>query len=73
MTQRSKIVYLIISIIFFIAFDLYFSELILNDLRFKSTTNPVFDLIFVQNTGAAFSILENYINFLICFSIFLIA
>lgn len=31
-------------------------------------TNPVFDLIFIQNTGAAFSILENSKIFLISFS-----
>ena len=31
-------------------------------------SNPVFDLIFIQNTGAAFSILENSKIFLISFS-----
>ena len=35
-------------------------------------TNPVFDLIFIQNTGAAFSILENSKIFLISFSAFAI-
>ena len=69
MTRINKIAYLIISIIFFIIFDLYFSELILNDLRYKATSNPIFDLIFVQNTGAAFSILENSKSFLISFSL----
>ena len=69
MTRINKIIYLIFSIIFFVIFDLYFSELILNDLRFKFTANPFFDLIFVQNTGAAFSILENSKTFLIIFSV----
>lgn len=69
MSIQNKIIYFIISLIFFICFDLYFSELILNDLRFKVQENGFVDLIFVQNTGAAFSILENYKLFLIVFSI----
>jgi len=70
MSKTGKISYFIMSIIFFIAFDLYFTNLILNSLRFKITENPVLDLIFVQNTGAAFSILENSKLFLIIFSVF---
>lgn len=35
-------------------------------------SNPIFDLIFIQNTGAAFSILENSKIFLISFSAFAI-
>lgn len=72
MSKTSKIIYFLISSIFFMVFDLYFAELILNDLRFKASENPIFDLIFVQNTGAAFSILENSKLFLITFSIFAI-
>lgn len=69
MPKNNKIVYFIISLIFFVVFDLYFSEQILNNLRFKMPENPLIDLIYVQNTGAAFSILENYSTFLIIFSI----
>ena len=69
MSKLSKLVYFIISVIFFIVFDLYFSELILSSLRFNFEPNPIFDLIFVQNTGAAFNILENSQLFLIIFSI----
>lgn len=69
MTKDNKIIYLLVSIIFFIVFDLYFSALILDVLRFKVPQNPLIDLIFVQNTGAAFSILEDYKLFLISFSI----
>ena len=69
MTALNKIIYFSVSIIFFIVFDLYFSELILESLRFKMVDNPILDLIFVQNTGAAFSILENFQLFLIVFSI----
>lgn len=68
MTKASKIAYLITTSIFLIIFDLYFSGIILDSLRFKLKENPVFDLIFVQNTGAAFSILENSKVFLILFS-----
>lgn len=69
MNKRNKIIYFLISIIFFIIFNLYFSALILEDLRFKAPKTELFDLIFVQNTGAAFSILENYSLFLISFAI----
>ena len=68
MSKANKIIYLLISIVFFIAFDLYFSNLILTSLRFNISENPILDLIFVQNTGAAFSILENSKVFLIGFS-----
>ena len=68
MSKTNKIIYLLISIVFFIAFDLYFSNLILTSLRFNICENPILDLIFVQNTGAAFSILENSKIFLIGFS-----
>lgn len=70
MSRISKTIYFFVAIMFFISFDMYFSNLILETLRFKLIKNPVLDLIFVQNTGAAFSILENSKLFLIIFSIF---
>lgn len=69
MTKLNKIIYFIVSLIFFIGFDLYFSDLILNDIRFKVAENKFMSLIFVQNTGAAFNILEDYKIFLILFAI----
>ena len=69
MSKTSKIIYFIISVIFFIVFDFYFSNLIIDSLRFTQQNNPLVDLIFVQNTGAAFSILENYTGFLISFAV----
>ena len=69
MTKAKKVLYLLITTIFFVVFNLCFSDLILNDFRFKMTENPFLDLIFVQNTGAAFSILENSKIFLILFSL----
>lgn len=69
MSKTNKLIYFFISIVFFIVVDIYFSEFIIETLRFKTNENPIFDLIFVQNTGAAFSILENSQIFLIAFSI----
>lgn len=69
MSKINKIIYLIITTIFFICFDLYFTELILSDIRYKLPKNDLFDLIFIQNTGAAFNILEDYKVFLVAFAI----
>ena len=71
MTKTSKISYFLVSIIFFIAFDIYFSNIMMSCVE-TMPSNPVFDLIFIQNTGAAFSILENSKIFLISFSAFAI-
>lgn len=73
MTKTSKIAYLLISTVFFIIFDIFFSGIIINSARFKIPENPLLDLIYVQNTGAAFNILENSKIFLIGFSVFAIA
>ncbi len=72
MSRLSKITYLIFTLIFFIAFDLYFSNYILNSLRFNFNANSILEFIFVQNTGAAFSILEDSQLFLIIFSMLMI-
>lgn len=69
MSKISKIIYFFISIVFFTIFDLYLSEKIIKHFRFQLPENNLFDLIFVQNTGAAFSIFENSRVFLIIFSI----
>lgn len=69
MSKLSKIIYFFVSVMFFAFFDLYLTEQILNEFRFRLPENNVFDLIFVQNTGAAFSIFENSRIFLIAFSV----
>lgn len=58
MNKVSKIVYFIITVIFFVLSDLFFSEVLI-DSRFNFVPNDIIDLVFVQNTGAAFSLLEN--------------
>ena len=68
MNKISKIIYFFISTIFFIVFDLFASNAVYNNID-ALPSNPVFDLISVQNTGAAFSILQNSKIFLVCFAI----
>lgn len=68
MSRQSKIIYFIISILFFIFFDIFCTDFILKS-RFDFLENPLFDLIYVQNKGAAFSIFENSQIFLIVFAI----
>ena len=56
-------------LIFFILSDIYFSDIILNSLRFNLCKNSFCNLVYVKNTGAAFSLFENFETFLIAFSI----
>lgn len=72
MKKISKIAYFFISVIFFIIFDMFFSNIMLQNLE-ELPENPVLDLIYVQNSGAAFSILQNSKIFLICFAILAMA
>lgn len=67
MSNQSKIVYFLISTIFFVFFDLFFSNLTLNNIA-SFPKNSIFDLFYVKNTGAAFSMLQNSKVFLICFA-----
>ena len=68
MSKNSKIIYLFISLIFFILLDGYMSAQIMNN-GYKLTKNPIFDITFIQNQGAAFNIFDGYKVFLISFSI----
>ena len=67
MTKLSKIVYFFTSFIFFVIFNQYFSSSILKNAD-KLPENNLFDLVFVQNQGAAFNILQGSKIFLISFS-----
>lgn len=51
--------------------DIYFSNALIQNIS-NFPPNPICDLIFTKNTGAAFSILQNSKVFLIAFSIFAI-
>ncbi len=68
MTKTGKIIYLIISVVFFTFFDMLLSDETMKSLS-QTSHNPVLDLVYVKNTGAAFSILQNARLFLILFSI----
>lgn len=68
MSKKSKIIYFLISALFFVFFDLFFSNQILQRVE-DFPKNPVFNLIYVQNTGAAFSILQDAKLFLVSFSV----
>ena len=67
MSKQSKIIYFLISTIFFVLFDLFFSNLTLKSINLFPE-NSIMDLIYVQNSGAAFSMLQDAKIFLICFS-----
>jgi len=65
-----KLMYFIISTVFLIAFDVYFSGYLskissLSQIKFI----PGMTLHYMENTGAAFSILQNAVTFLIVFAI----
>ena len=68
MSKKSKIIYLFITTIFFIIFNFYFTDIILLNAN-KLIENPVFNITFVQNEGAAFNLFDGYKIFLITFSI----
>ena len=67
-TKISKIIYFFISFLFFAVCDLILSDNIIKNMD-ALPQNPLVELIFVQNTGAAFSILQNSRIFLIVFAI----
>ena len=68
MSKNNKIIYLFITSVFFVLFNFFLSEVILQN-GYKLAENPVFDIIFIKNTGAAFNIFEGYKIFLVTFSI----
>lgn len=68
MSKKSKIAYFIISLAFFVLFDLYFSNLLINS-GLKLHNNGIIELVYVQNSGAAFSLLENSPLLLVLFAI----
>ena len=58
-SKTSKIVYFIVVLLFLLMFDLYFSNSIVNSLKYGAiSSNSLFDLVYVTNTGAAFSLLN---------------
>lgn len=68
MSKKSKIIYLFITTIFFVLFNFFLSDIILQN-GYKLDENPVFDITFIQNQGAAFNLFDGYKIFLITFAI----
>ena len=68
MSKNSKIIYLFITALFFILLNLFCSDIILNN-GYKLLGNPIFDITFIKNQGAAFNIFDGYKVFLIVFAI----
>ena len=65
----SKIIYLIVCFVFFLFSDLYLSNLLVSEINNGlSIHNQVFALNYIQNTGAAFSLLRDSREFLIILS-----
>lgn len=70
MKNRSKFVYLAVVFSFFAAINFYFSYLIAHKLTSGWTfSSRLVNIIYVENTGAAFSILQNSTHALILLSI----
>src|ERR1035437_5802752 len=70
MQKNSKLLYLIITISFFMGVSLYFSNLIASKVSAGWIySGGLVNFVFVKNTGAAFSLMENSTKFLILISI----
>ena len=67
MSRTSKIIYLFCSVIFFILLGGYLTEIIIQNGD-KLADNPVLQIVYIRNIGAAFNIFEGFRAFLITFS-----
>lgn len=67
MSKNSKIIYLIITSVFFTVFNFFCSDFILKN-GYLLVKNPIFDITYIQNQGAAFNLFDGYKIFLIIFS-----
>ena len=70
MDKTGRFIYFAICYIFFIFTDIYLSQIIVENIHNGLTVdNPIFSLKYVENTGAAFSILQNSRELLIILSV----
>ena len=70
MRKLNKFLYFFVIFFLFTCFDFYFSNLFSHKLaQGWHFSNSLLNMIYVENTGAAFSILQNSTNFLIFISI----
>ena len=68
MSKISKIIYFFVTTVFFILTDVFLSDFAITN-GYKLPKNPFFELIFISNEGAAFSLFEGFKTFLIVFSL----
>lgn len=70
MKKLSNSIYFCITLVFFSFLDFYFSNLISLKLAHGwHLEGPIFKIVYVENTGAAFSIMQNSTTFLIIISV----
>ena len=70
MKKPSKFIYFLVAFSFFTLLNFYFSNLISYKLAHGwQFSSSLIKLIYVENTGAAFSLMQNSTNFLIILSI----
>lgn len=70
MKKLSKFIYLFITLLFFTFVNFYFSNLIIDKLSHGwHFSSKLFNIVYIENTGAAFSIMQNSTKFLIILSI----
>ena len=67
MSKKSKFIYLSLSTLFFIILNRFFSDFIIQNGR-SVPENPLLQITYIENTGAAFNIFEGYKIFLIAFA-----
>ena len=70
--QNSKlnpVIYFVICLIFMIMFNLYTTNFILNNISIINDNFKLIDLVYIQNTGAAFSSFQHMTTLLIIISI----
>ena len=69
MEKVSKLIYFVVCYVFFIFVTLYLSDIMVENLLDGfGMSNPIFSLIYVKNTGAAFNILKDARELLIILS-----
>lgn len=70
MKKVSNFLYFAVTFLFLLFTDLYFANIIsAKVLAGSKFSNVLFNLVYTENTGAAFSIMQNYTKFLIVLSI----
>lgn len=71
-SKNNKIIYFIICVAITTLLDLHLTSFIINNLHSLNLTelSNIFELTYYENTGAAFSILQNNILFLVLIAIF---